>query len=62
MSSEVVNRKIAIDSSDSRQYVAKRTFVGAWNGLRGMLKVMLVVNLVDRGDVRPPRHLNGIGQ
>ena len=47
VSSEGVDWKIATDPSDNRQYVAKRTLVGASNGLRDMLKVVLVVNLVE---------------
>jgi hypothetical protein len=60
MSSEVVNWKIATDSSDSRQYVANRTFVGASNGLRGMLNM----KLMGWDDSQPGAcmHLRGIGQ
>jgi hypothetical protein len=42
----------ATDASDSRQYVAKRTFVGASNGLRDMLKARSIVKLEAKCDGR----------
>lgn len=41
---------IATDASDSRQYVAKRAFVGASNGLRDMVKARSIVKLEAKCD------------